>query len=398
MIIKAAFTAVFLFSVANALAVEALPDLTPITRPTPIPVDPCLRGGTMTYWVRARAKPGDGSQKMPFPTIQQALAVADQNLACNLDIHVSVGTYSGNLNISRNTRILGEGASAPVLTGSILNSKGQTLVIHFFNIAGAADIALSQSGGTLELRQVTVSQTRRRSPGPEAGTAVMIKGGAQVVIEQGQLTENEGQALWISDPGTRVLTNGLRVEKNKVNPAAMAAAASSDFSHSAAIEVTNDATLLAQNFSVTDNEFIGVLLHQRARAHFRQGTVSGTLDFANSSGIRGGNNFQIMSKAALELHGFVSERAQGFGVIVQDGYLTASTGQINNNVDGIAFMPPLPQANYDIGECFAEDISFQGNGVVNGGAIVPLPSVCNMSPPPPQCSQPPNCAFVPWSL
>ena len=175
-----------------------------------------------SYSVRAGAARGDGSATSPFGTLAAALLAAELARACRVELHVGAGSYQGDLTITRPTVISGGAlslAQSPIVEGAIRNGGGHPLVLRSLRIAGAMGAGVAQSGGELELVEVSIVGTRAAPGDPASGTGLRLAGGVKARLTAVVLAGHAARALWAEGAGTLVTWSDVLVERNRSLPA-----------------------------------------------------------------------------------------------------------------------------------------------------------------------------------
>lgn len=148
----------------------------------------------------------DGSATRPFPTIAEALTRAEASHYDGVEVIVSPGTYVGDLNITRPTKIIGESRTGTEIVGSIVNSSVYSLTVDSLSIIGPKALTgevgrvgaliisnacasttlervdiknplnygILQSGGKLTARNVRIEDTAASESIASSGTAVHL--------------------------------------------------------------------------------------------------------------------------------------------------------------------------------------------------------------------------------
>ena len=148
----------------------------------------------------------DGSLSHPFPTIAEALVRAEELNYEGIEIIVSRGTYTGDLIITRPTKITGESRTDTIIVGSIINHSIYSLSVNSLSINGPKAVAgevgkegaliisnacasttlervdiksplnygILQSGGNLTARNVRIEDTAASESIASSGTAVHL--------------------------------------------------------------------------------------------------------------------------------------------------------------------------------------------------------------------------------
>ncbi len=330
-------------------------------------------------------QPGKGDPAQAASTIRQALKLAAKGKADMVDLRVRQGKFKGDIVIDRPTRIIGtaaKGEGGVIIDGSVINEDGHYLVMKNVQILARKNFGISQKGGILDMENIAIESVSRAI---NREAAIHISRGARALIKSLQWRGYNASALYVTGAGTKVVVSGLSISRFKFAPAFIEAM---PFPATGVIEVGDNATLLAEWCALDNNDYVGIYVHSGGRMHFRNGWVDGTKAVATSQGTIGGANFVFTSGAKVELRNFMSRNA-GFGIILQDAYLTAETGIIKGNTVGISFNN-LP-AGYKPLNCM-DSVSFVGNGTRTGGtSALPLP------PAPGSVPDRSSCPVIVWA-
>jgi len=102
----------------------------------------------------------DGSAARPFPNIAEALARAEELHYKGVEITVSRGTYTGDLLITRPTRIIGESRTGVIIVGSMANNSVYSLTLDSLSITGPKELGGEEGKeGALVISNVCASTT-----------------------------------------------------------------------------------------------------------------------------------------------------------------------------------------------------------------------------------------------
>jgi hypothetical protein len=205
----------------------------------PVPaVCPSLGSTYTTYYVRAFAGIGlvpDGSAARPYRTIVDALDAAQANALPGVELLVAGGLYSGDLLITRNTRIIGDARGNPVIEGSIISDGAYRLVLQDVRIIPDAGVGISvdnpcaetrvdgvrvenatgygilQRGGSIEIADTLVDATQSEDVNLTRGTGIYLTCGVDAQVDDVILTNNESAALVVIGEDTTAEGADLRV-------------------------------------------------------------------------------------------------------------------------------------------------------------------------------------------
>jgi hypothetical protein len=349
-----------------------------------------LRPPMVTYYVSAGADDGgNGTREHPFRTIGQALDNAENFKAMEVQIYLSDGTYPGDLLITRSTNITGEGEDTDI-RGRISNSNFK-LTLKRLKISYATNRAIHQVGGTLDMEECSIFNTRLVEGDLGSGRAIDLSGGAKAVLRDVTLNSNEGQALLLSGEGTKVTGSNIQVRHNRVNPEAHSQATADNVSSLiGAIEVAEGAKLLLEDFFVDDNESQGILVHNFGLAHLRRGTISHTKTPS-------GDNLAMFRGARVEVHNLILNNAASCGIRVFCSYLKVYKVEFIENSIAIAFQSP-PESSYNLMDClyeYPDNIIMENNGLNFDSTELPVPYAIE-DPDDADSYEGPYCPGVPW--
>lgn len=287
-----------------------------------------------------------------------------------------------------------------VLNASILNRGGKNLIIRNITIDKPINYGILQVGGTLDMQNVVIKgvakgRTLERWQELDNEVALVrnacinLSGGALLRAKGIILVKNNLTAIRVDGENTKAVLSGVSIRDNKIsqffirNPPLMCGA----------IEVANKGTLCIENSAIENNEYIGIYIHDNGKMHLRSTTVKGTKLVQDTTGRSlYGYNIFIASGATVELRSFVSSYAQGIGIAVEQAYLTAENGYVNNNAIGIWFFSnPANDPSYNPFYCIYDNVQFVDNVVRNGGMALPIPTSLNSAP------DRSLCRIVPWN-
>ena len=243
----------------------------------------------------------DGTINNPFPTIVEALEQAGKQMLCGVVINVGSGVYSGDLVITRDTRIIGPVAMPPTvaISGSIVNNGAFTIQVENATIAangdgilsvhpcartilsnvqiiGATGFGVHHRGGVLFANDTTVAATMSLPGILSAGTGILMTCGARGVFHEMALPNNETSGLILVGSGTGVIALDLSVTGTQVHPGFANPAVGDPWG---AIHVRDEADLAVYGFSIRNNLAFGLRVETGGQAAltgstvFREGTA-----------------------------------------------------------------------------------------------------------------------------
>lgn len=326
---------------------------------------------TVTSWKNPQAR-----------TMKQAQDFAAREGVCTLRMVVHPGVYAESLVIDRATHLVAAPfAAPPTIQGSLDNPHGHALSLVSVDLIGGIGFGVRQVGGALTLIDVSVRDVR--SAKGTGGVAVSASGRAEVRAEDVFLSYNDGGALRIEGPGTRLHLSGAEVFGNLHAPDAI------DPSDTAAVAVVDGARAFVQDSGIAGNLGVGLAASGAGTGvHFRDGYVDDT----RTSATQEGTNLLVTGGASLELRSWTSTGAEVVGLMERQGLLRSSQGLLGDNRIGAT----LETATDD---CFYET-RYTGNALDQAFDEIEMPTFdqvkCQLDgscPPPPP---PPPCADVPW--
>jgi hypothetical protein len=353
---------------------------------------PRLRPPMVTYYVSGGAETGgDGTEEAPFRAIARAFEHAEELGAMKVRVILAFGQYDEEIVISRTTDIIGD-ENIPKIMRTV-DAAGYGLKLENLEIRDAPGNAVLQEGGSLEMTNCRVVSTQRSSGDISSGRGVILSGGASAVITSCVFRSNEGQALLLTGADTRATCSDLRALYNQVHPdAAENASENDDVSGTGCIEVSEGAKLQMEEFDLSGNEFIGVLLRNGASAHLRYGRIDGTEGFGNS----GGFNLTVLYDCRIEMRHLVTSNA-ACGLHMFDSTMRVMDIELINNSIGISFQE-APEG-YDPYSClyaFPNNIRMQDNGINFDGMALSVPDVSGTTGNGDEGDAEPYCPEVPW--
>ena len=352
-----------------------------------IGVDPGIIKICTTVYVEPSAKKvAEPRDENEFSKISDALDYAVENDYDCVNVDLAAGTYNeGTLEISRDTNFLGESKDSVTISGaSIVNegshqlgikdvtlseSQGDAAVwvsnnaavtrLETVDIVEATGNGLYQNGGDATLDDVTISNTIRQTSGEvisgggefgelpaivlpvpiDSGAGIFLKGGVKVILQNIIMDNNANGALRIDGENTKVYSNELDVRNSGF--------ASELYSEdgisvaNGAVEARNGALLLMENGIISNNDFVGLLIMEGAKAHVRDVDVEDTNSVNIDGRNLGGINVALKTSAdapygisEIEMHDFVVSGADLVGISVNNGKIYAE-GEVSENVIGI---------------------------------------------------------------
>jgi len=363
--------------------------LLPGVRPATNPLELCVEKSSRV------------DNKVFFPSIKAALDYAEAHDAYSVKLTIDAGDYPEPLNITRNTSLMARKTAtthkSPHISGSIHNLSGHKLLLENINIMNAQGVGLEQHGGELRLSNVLVAHTSTRGDIITSGMGIRLTDGVKASIDSLSLWDNASTSLFISGPNTRVKIFNLTIWESRAHPLAIKYSMQhpkEPFSQGlAAVDVSNGALLLVEDYSIKNCEFAGLVARKNGRVHLKSGWVESTRSVAKSGGESyGGTNLLAVELGRLELKNFSTRKAGACGLMAWGGYIKAATGEVTGNAIGFSGHNP-PAANYDVVKCVTgKDIRYYENSNNLDTDYLPVPC----APEDASCSGDAACPGVAW--
>jgi len=320
--------------------------------------------------------------KTCFATIKAALDYAESHKACGVKLTIDNGEYPDPLTITRNTILMAKKTATthknPSISGSIHNLAGHKLFLENISIMNAQDVGLEQNGGELQMSNVLVAHTKAQPDLINSGLGVRLTGGVRASIGSLKLWDNASTALFVSGAATKVKIFDFTVWENRAHPLAVKLVVQKSggaiSQGLAAVDVSDGALLLVEDYSIKNCEFIGLVARQNGRVHLKSGWVEGTRSVAASGSERyGGTNLQASELGRIELKNFSTRKAEACGLMAWGGYMKAATGEVKGNAIGFSGHNP-PVATYDVVKCVTgKDIRYYENSINLDTDYLPVP-------------------------
>jgi hypothetical protein len=374
------------------------PDPSLFCDPAPA-VCPSLGSTYTTYYVRAFAGIGlvpDGSAARPYRTIVDALDAAQANALPGVELLVAGGLYSGDLLITRNTRIIGDARGNPVIEGSIISDGAYRLVLQDVRIIPDAGVGISvdnpcaetrvdgvrvenatgygilQRGGSIEIADTLVDATQSEDVNLTRGTGIYLTCGVDAQVDDVILTNNESAALVVIGEDTTAEGADLRVVGTGVHPL-LAADLCVAPAVLGAVQVRLGARAEFDVFYISDNDVIGLLVAgadaggQPSEATFRDGTVTQTNELTGDCA--GGTNVMVIDAGTLLLSNFNCTQADLCGLfLARDGEADLFDGTVSDNLIGAC----IQSVDFDLSR-LQNEVRYIDNGRNLDSVELPIP-------------------------
>ncbi len=333
----------------------------------------CVVQETVTLHVNARAdEGGNGEASAPFNCITEALSAARERRLCSVELILANGSYFlGPHRPIHALSITGQSKTRTILFGSLRNTAGHDLTLRSLNLRNGQDVGVLQNGGELVMENVTITATRTSPGNLASGRGVIVQMRARATLNDVLFFANAGHSLLAEGVGTEVFAAKLSVMQSRVNPEAWAQGPDRDFKDTAAVEIRNGAALYVERLKINEPQGFGLRLHNRAKAHIKNGHFQNARRVKTGGQSTGGINVSVAASSILELGYLISENAELSGVSLTGGFVTVTGGgYVRNNPVGIHISPP-PKDGYNVDRCFGR-VKFVDNGTTVDGYL-PLP-------------------------
>ena len=329
-------------------------------------------------------------------TIQDAV----DDASCTV-VHVQAGTYVENVVINRDLEIYGAGAGSTVIDGdgagtAVRIESGATVVISQTTIQNGS---ANYGGGIYNVGHLTlVGSEVRKNLVSFGGAGIYNASGATLVLEQSTVQFNEldgrivhGAGIYnlgtmtvtgdskvsnntvlgslsygggIYNSGTMTVTGGLKVESNTV---------SGSQARGGGIFNARDASLSAQDLTLSDNEIEGIISHGAGLNNQGDARLEGSLIANNviTGNVTTGRGSGIYNTGAFTGTSITVQDNLVVGTIANGGGLYNDSGEVL--LVGGTFRDNSAKsyggAVYNFGSLRTEETLYQYNSAVMGGGI-----------------------------
>jgi hypothetical protein len=299
----------------------------------------------------------DGSPNHPFTSITEALAEAAEMTLCGVTLHLAPARYTGPLEITRHTRVIGRvdpisTSTFPttIVEGSVRNQgpfvlELSNVTLSWFHdeaangvfvdhpcartvldnvaVVGYRGFGIRQRGGALVAQRTVVANTHAYPDSLFQGTGLVLSCGVQAVLRDVVLDSNESAGLLMAHPGTTVDALRLVVRNTRVHPSLRArgpAVAEASVNYGGAVQVRHQARLNATSVHISENWLAGIVVDMGAVAVVDYGTISHTMvvPLIPESPLlsnRGGVNAAAIREGHLMMSEFIVTRAEYCGLL-----------------------------------------------------------------------------------
>ena len=245
------------------------------------------------------------------------------------------------------------------------------------------------------MHNCVVKATRRSNANPLSGRAIVLSGGTIAVFDDVHVRSNLGQALYVSGNGTKLTARNFSANHNLLHPAVLnQTITAGSFDYTGAVEIVEGALMLLEEFIIDGNEFLGVLVRNGARAHLRNGTISGTKGFSTPNVLYGGRNLGILYESTVEVHDLKVEHAESASIHISESYLSGSSLQILDNPIGVHERQQSETA-YNFFKC-VHNLEMDNNTINFDGVALPVQDPEDILGTDEQGADAAYCPEVPW--
>jgi hypothetical protein len=361
---------------------------------------PDLSGSYTTYHVRGGGGgiglAPDGSEARPYRTIVAALAAAEANALPRVELRVAGALYTGDLVITRSTRIIGDPRGPAFIEGSISSDGAYRLELRDVRVGPPAGIGISvddacastrvdgvrvegargygilQRGGSIEIADTIVQDTESEAVNLTRGTGIYLACGVGARLDDVQLVSNASAGLVVAGEDTTALGANLHVADTGVHPS-LAADLCAAPALMGAVQVRLGASAGFNLFTIRDNDVIGLLVAgedaagRASDATFRDGTIDRTGALAGDCA--GGNNIMVIDSGELELGDFTCAEADLAGILLaRDGEADLESGTVSSNLIGAA----VQTVGFDLSR-LQPRVRYVDNGRNLDATVLPIP-------------------------
>jgi len=324
-------------------------------------------GPEVTYCVRqvAGTYVPDGTSAHPYRTMAEAYDAAKAIDSRRVELVVDAGYYDEPLNLDRNTVLRGAPGSRPIIASTITCTRALELEITGFSLIGApspgavqvlvsgssvsiVDVEIReahrygvyQRGGEIELRAVTVRDTRREAGQIEYGSGIVLQNGVQAFLSSVTVNDNESSGIVLRGRDSYLSGTDMTVRRNKLHTDFYSEAARNPALRTGAILVSDHAVAVLTNLQVRENEFVGLGVYGTAQATVDNAIV----DLARSVRISGeggtmnnwgGIGVRAMDGGRLTMQNFLVSQCALAGLAVHAlGEIDLHVGDVSLNLVG----------------------------------------------------------------
>jgi hypothetical protein len=292
--------------------------------------------------------------------------------------------------ISKRTMLRGTSREGTILRGGIRSTAGVRLDVSSMQIIfssppggvvvdhPAADTRLwnvtidrtdrygvRQTGGYFEAILVDVTRTSSGWDDVSDGTGIFLSGGVHGELVLVSLRD-QTQGLVAGGDGTRVRARFVTAAGHRCSFWFGELVGDYMGDGFAALEARNHSLLYMENVTVDDNDFLGLSVHDGARAY------AGTATFANTHACEGedgrdygGINVSARRNGTIQVENFESGHAAHAGLQVHTSYGSARVGFVHDNMVGLNLLLPAGWPFDEAVDCLSDAVIYLNNNHQN---------------------------------
>jgi hypothetical protein len=333
-----------------------------------VPPPSAPSGPEVTYVVRQTSGgyTPDGTSTYPFWSISQAYDAARAVDSRLVELSVDGGYYEEPVNIDRNTVLRAVTGTRPIIASTLMCTRAVQLEITGFSLLGApspgalqvlvpgSSVSLTdveireatrygifQRGGEIQLRSVTIRDTRRERGQMEYGAALVLQDGIQAFLSSVTLNDNESSAIILSGRDSYMSGTDVVLRRNKVHPEFYSEVALNPETPSGALLVTDQVRANLTNLQMHRNEFIGLGVYGDAEMTVNSAVIDSgrSIRTADAEGVMrnyGGMGIRARDGGHITMQNFTISDCDLVGVAVHPrGEIDLHIGDVCRNLVGV---------------------------------------------------------------
>jgi len=381
------------------LFTHTFPSASSFGRRTP-PPSHTASGPEVTYYVRQMAGTyvPDGTSAHPYRSVSEAYDAAKAIDSRHVELVVDGGYYDEALNLDRNTILRAAPGSRPIIASTITCTRALQLEITGFSLMGApspgalqvlvpgsivsiVDVEIReahrygiyQRGGEIELRAVTVCETRREAGQMEYGTGVLLQDGVQASLSSVTLNDNESSGLILRGRDSYLSGTEVTLRRNKMHTDFASEAVRNTGLPTGAFLIYDNAVANLTTLRIHESEFVGLGVYGNAEVTVDNAIVnfSRMIRAAGEGGVvgnYGGLGIRARDGGHLTMQNFLVSQCELAGVAVHPlGIIDLHVGDVSFNVIGVHFM-----GSYDLSRLM-DRVRYFDNGTNLDSETLPVP-------------------------
>ena len=364
------------------------------------PPSPAASGPEVTYNVREG--PGtyvpDGTPAHPYRSISEAYDAAKAIDSRRVELVVDGGYYDEPLNFDRNTILRATPGTRPIIASTITCTRALQLEITGFSLMGApspgalqvlvpgssvslVDVEIReahrygiyQRGGEIELRAVTVRDTRREPGQMEYGTGVVLQEGVEASLSSVTLNDNESSGMILRGRDSRLEGTDVVLRRNMMHTDFYSEAARNPELQTGAFLISDQAAANLTSLRIHENEFVSLGVYGNAVVTVDNAIVnfSRSIRVAGDRGTSssyGGIGVRARNGGHLTMQNFLVSQCELVGVAVHPlGEIDLHVGDVSLNLIGVHLM-----GSYDITRLM-DRVRYIDNGSNLDSETLPVP-------------------------